>query len=176
VPELAAHLSVPSALEPPWRGPDDDAAAAREAGDPIRLGRRRPHEEAAMEMAPMIDVTFLLLIFFMLTNSMANPAPMDVPEAVHGQGVPMEDQLLILVDQRGRYHLGETANEQSAAGSVDALVGQVDQQVQDSRETLDVIISAHRHSKHRCVRELLEGLASVDGLGEIRLGVKEKLD
>ena len=175
VPELAARLPRPPAPEPPWTEAEDDPAQAREAGDPIRLGRRRRHEEAAMEMAPMIDVTFLLLIFFMLTNSMANPTPMDVPKAVHGQGVPMENQLLILVDQDGSYYLGEAANEQSAA-SLDALVQQVGKNVQASRETLDVIVSAHRHSKHRYVRELLQRLDTVDGLGEIRLGVEEKLD
>lgn len=176
VPELAARLPLAPAPKPSWTEAEEDPAEAREAGDPIRLGQRRRHEEAAMEMAPMIDVTFLLLIFFMLTNSLANPAAMDVPEAVHGQGVPMENQLLILIDQHGSYYLGETATEQSAAVSVDALVQGVRKNVQASRETLDVIVSAHRDCKHRYVRELLEGLGAVDGLGEIRLGVEEKLD
>ena len=50
------------------------------------LKRADDSAEATMDMAPMIDVTFLLLIFFMLTNSLANPSPMVVPEAVHGRG------------------------------------------------------------------------------------------
>ena len=129
-----------------------------------------------MEMAPMIDVTFLLLIFFMLTNSLANPAAMEVPDAVHGRGVNLEGQQLILIDQEGRYYLGDAATEQTAADSLDALVREVGENVRASRQTLDVIVSAHRHCKHRYVRELVEGLGAVEDLGRIQLGVEEKLN
>ena len=47
--------------------------------------KRAPSEEAEIDMTPMIDVTFQLLIFFMLTNSLANPAPIAVAE-VSAQG------------------------------------------------------------------------------------------
>ena len=129
-----------------------------------------------MEMAPMIDVTFLLLIFFMLTNSLANPTAMDVPAAVHGRGVTLEGQQLILIDGNGRYYLGDTANEQTATDSLDALVQEVGQNARQSKAPLDVIVSAHRDVKHRRVRELVEGLAGLDGLGAILLGVEEKLN
>jgi len=173
---------APPVIEPPPISPEaamPEAEAeweAEEARAAVRLARRRPYEEAAMEMAPMIDVTFLLLIFFMLTNSLANPAAMDVPAAVHGRGVTLEGQQLILVDQDGRYYLGDTASEQSAADSLDALVEEVTQNSQESREPLEVIVSAHRDVKHRCVRQLVEGLAAIEDLGQILLGVEEKLN
>src|SRR5687767_6251214 len=47
---------------------------------------KKKYEEAEMDMTPMIDVTFQLLIFFMLTNSLANPAPLEVAEAEYGRG------------------------------------------------------------------------------------------
>jgi len=175
VPELAARLVAPPAPEPVPAGPEEDPAETGQASEPIRLGRRTRYEDAAMEMAPMIDVTFLLLIFFMLTNSLANPAAMDVPEAVHGRGVTLEGQQLILIDQNGGYYLGDTPNHQSAADSLDALVAEVHKNARASKLDLDVIVSAHRDVKHRHVRELLEGLATVEELGEILLGVEEKL-
>lgn len=175
VPELAARLVAPPTTEPVPAGPKEDPAEAGQASEPIRLGQRRRHEEATMEMAPMIDVTFLLLIFFMLTNSLANPAAMDVPEAVHGRGVTLEGQQLILIDENGRYYLGDTATQQTGADSLDALVAEVQKNAQASNTSLDVIVSAHRDVKHRYVRELVEGLATVDGLGQILLGVEEKL-
>ena len=152
---------------------DEDAADAR---SPVRLRRQRSYEEAAMEMAPMIDVTFLLLIFFMLTNSLANPTAMDVPAAVHGRGVTLEGQQLILVDQDGQYYLGETASEQAATDSLGALVEEVGRNAQASTGPLEVIVSAHRDVKHRYVRQLVEGLAAVEDLGPILLGVEEKLN
>jgi biopolymer transport protein ExbD len=176
VPELAARLAVPPAPDPFGADPPDDLPEAGDARDLFEIGRGTPHEEAAMEMAPMIDVTFLLLIFFMLTNSLANPAAMEVPDAVHGRGVTLEGQQLILVDQEGRYYLGDAATEQSAVDSLDALVREVGDNVAASRQTLDVIVSAHRHSKHRYVRELVEGLSALEDLGNIQIGVEEKLN
>ena len=152
---------------------DEDAADAR---SPVRLRRQRSYEEAAMEMAPMIDVTFLLLIFFMLTNSLANPAAMEVPEAVHGRGVTLEGQQLILVDENGQYYLGDAASQQSATDSLDALVNEVEQNARAANRTLEVIVSAHRDVKHRFVRELVEGLSAVEALGPILIGVEEKLN
>ena len=176
VPELAARLALPPAPEPFGTGPQDDLPEAGDARDPFRVGGRTPDEEAAMEMAPMIDVTFLLLIFFMLTNSLANPAAMEVPDAVHGRGVTLEGQQLILVDEEGRYYLGDVATEQTAVDSLEAVVGEVRRNVRANRQTLDVIVSAHRQCKHRYVRELVEGLGAVEDLGRIQLGVEEKLN
>ena len=49
------------------------------------MAKKRPMPEEvateALNMTPMIDVVFQLLIFFMLTNSLANPAPLEVAEA-----------------------------------------------------------------------------------------------
>lgn len=191
VPELAAHLPVAPPAEPSSRtarqsvlqesgGPVAPVATAEdepvEARAPIRLARRRVEEEAAMEMAPMIDVTFLLLIFFMLTNSLANPAAMDVPAAVHGRGVTLEGQQLILVDQDGRTYLGNAPSPEAAADSLDALVKEVAENARTSRQPLEVILSAHRNAKHRHVRKLVEGLAKIGELGPIRLAVEEKLN
>jgi biopolymer transport protein ExbD len=190
VAELAAHLQMPPPEERLSRTdcqsvPQEPAASAEpvatagdepvEARAPIRLARRRVEDDAAMEMAPMIDVTFLLLIFFMLTNSLANPAAMDVPAAVHGRGVTLEGQQLILVDQDGRTYLGSTPSPEAAADSLDALVKEVAENARKSRQPLEVIVSAHRNVKHRHVRELVEGLAKTGELGPIRLAVEEKL-
>ena len=129
-----------------------------------------------MEMAPMIDVTFLLLIFFMLTNTLANPASIAVPEAVHGRGVTLEGQQLILVGERGEYFLGETPTETSRADSLEALVAEVTKNVRATPIVLDVTVSAHKDVKHAHVRKLIEALAAVDDLGQIFIGVEEKLD
>jgi biopolymer transport protein ExbD len=159
------------AEEDDWE--EDDADEPRTGAPP---GLRRLLGEAAMDMAPMIDVTFLLLIFFMLTNSLANPTAIDVPVAMHGRGVTLEGQQLILVDEGGRYYLGETADAESAAGSLEALVAEVAGNAREAPEPLEVIVSAHRDVRHRAVRELVEDLAPIENLGPIRLGVEEELN
>ena len=90
--------------------------------------------------------------------------------------VQHEGQQLILVDQDGQYYLGETASEQAATDSLGALVEEVGRNAQASTGPLEVIVSAHRDVKHRYVRQLVEGLAAVEDLGPILLGVEEKLN
>jgi len=132
--------------------------------------------DVEMEMTPMIDVTFQLLIFFMLTHAMANPPPMDVPEVVYGRGVTLEGQQLILIDSDGKYYLGYSSSPENAAASLDALVAEVRQNARRADTRLDVIVSAHKKSMHGQVRELVERLSAADELGRILLGVEEKMN
>jgi biopolymer transport protein ExbD len=136
--------------------------------------KKRKHDEAEMDMTPMIDVTFQLLIFFMLTNSLANPAPLEVAEAEYGRGVTPEGKQMILIDDKGLYYLGETAVEENVSPNLDALVEEVSRNAAAASAPLEVIITAHRRSKHGLSRELVDRLSSVPNLGNILLGVEEK--
>jgi biopolymer transport protein ExbD len=145
--------------------------------EPAKARRRRPRkrlEESVMDMTPMIDVTFQLLIFFMLSNQLANPNPMEVPEAVYGQGITPDGKQALLVDDQGRYYFGEVNDERNVAPSLDALVRAVDDYASQQNQALDVIISAHKNAKHRHLRELVEGLEKLNNIGVIRVGVEEK--
>jgi len=135
--------------------------------------RRRRLEDTVMDMTPMIDVTFQLLIFFMVTNQMAAATPLDVPEAVHGRGVSPDGMQSILVDDQSGYFLGDSLAEENRAESLDALVTEVASNAQAVDAPLDVIISAHRNSRHVEVRGLMERLGGIDNIGAIRLGVEE---
>jgi len=55
----------------------------------------------ALDLAPLIDVVFLLLIFFMLTSSFTPPSlPLDLPEAGGGQASP-DQPVVVSVDAGG---------------------------------------------------------------------------
>ena len=82
-PRCNEQLTVPAETAPPQVPPRDDAMASGMAGpgDPDaaawaaydeerRAARRRSRtEEDELDLTPMVDVTFLLLIFFMITAS-----------------------------------------------------------------------------------------------------------
>jgi len=174
---------------------EDDFA---EGGPP--QARKRQYEEAEMDMTPMIDCTFQLLIFFMLTNAVANPAPMDVPRVVHGRGVTLEGQQLVLIDADGRYYLGRSADKENLAADLPALVNEVRANVAANRTApaqadgpqdapgqprrsamtdgpgLECIVCAHKKARYTKLRELVEALGKVQGLGPVRIGVEEKLN
>jgi len=64
----------------------------------VSLRRRRAvAEEAEMDITPMIDCTFLLLIFFIVTSKMTADTPIDLPIAKHGGAVVMKESVIITV-------------------------------------------------------------------------------
>ena len=66
--------------------------------DAPTLGHRRRKLDAGdLDITPMIDVTFLLLIFFMVTSTMKPPATADVPPARYGVGTESDEAVTITV-------------------------------------------------------------------------------
>lgn len=55
----------------------------------------------SLDMAPLIDVVFQLLIFFMLSSSFLNPSlKLDLPKALT-QDPPERDRLVLTIDRQG---------------------------------------------------------------------------
>ncbi len=71
---------------------------------------RRPGQES---IVPMINVVFLLLIFFLMTSQIAPPDPIEVTAPTSQSGgepeAPGEDK--VFLDASGVPHLGETRGD-----------------------------------------------------------------
>lgn len=167
---------TPTVNQSRWQGePTDEDDLGIEAPAKARPRKKlRFLEDSAVDMTPMIDVTFQMLIFFMFTNQLANPNPVTVPEAVYGQGVTPDGKQVVLVDEEGRYYLGDNAKEENIEPSLDSLLQKVADNASLSEGPMDVIINAHKDSKHMGTRQLMEKLSEVSNVGQIRLGVEEK--
>ena len=68
--------------------------------------RRRPRLGIRIDMTPMVDVAFLLLIFFMVTTVFRRPLAMEVnlPEAHATVEVPESNVLTVFFDQSGEMY------------------------------------------------------------------------
>jgi biopolymer transport protein ExbD len=172
VPQLAASLPD-GAVHDASAGDAAEIDADRATQWTAQRPRRRA-EEAEMDMTPMIDVTFQLLIFFMLTNHLANPAPTLVPEAAHGRGVDAEGRQAIVIDEHGNYYAGDTIKPDAMVSSLDSLVDEVRLNARAAERPLDVIVSAHKRVKYARLRALVERLGSISNLGKVLIGVEEK--
>jgi biopolymer transport protein ExbD len=78
---------------------------------PRRRMRRMHYGEVGLQIAPMIDVTLLLLFFFMLTGKLTKSAKLfqiNVPTASSGN-VPREmgDRDIINIDENGQLFSGD---------------------------------------------------------------------
>jgi len=167
-------MSLPQSLVPKeeQQGEEDAELDADESSGWTARRLRHRTEDSEIDMTPMIDVTFQLLIFFMLTNTLANSAPVAVPEAAHGRGVSPEGMQMLILDENGRYYFGDKVDEKNLAASLDKLIDEVGKNAGD--QPLNVIVNAHKSAKHGQVRELVEQLGTLSQVGDVKVGVEEK--
>jgi biopolymer transport protein ExbD len=59
----------------------------------------RPPMDDEMDITPMIDLTFLLLIFFILTSKMTGEKTYDIPTAKHGTTVSSKACVSVIVSR-----------------------------------------------------------------------------
>ena len=72
----------------------------------VRQSLRRNGKTAGINIAPLIDMVFILLIFFMVTTSFVKETGIDVQRPAASTAVPKEKgNILIGVDPKGRIFL-----------------------------------------------------------------------
>ena len=82
--------------------------------------QRRSLKKARIEIIPMIDTIFFLLVFFMIsTLSMAQyrGMPVNLPKAASGQQSPAESAA-ITIDKQARLFLNKQAVDKAALGNL----------------------------------------------------------
>ena len=67
-----------------------------------RAKRRSSPSRIQLDMAPMVDLAFLLLTFFMLTTRLITPTAMELDFPKPGKTGKAENVLTVLIDDRGR--------------------------------------------------------------------------
>lgn len=149
---------------------DDDFA-------PVIPRRPLPRDDN-LDMTPMIDVTFLLLIFFLVSSVPDVQAALDLPKAEHGVGVGKRAALVISVAQpdEGAGVAVYFADQKSGAaltGDRDAQEAAVRRAVEDAvgKGTTEVLIQAERRVRYRDVSRLVRA-ASLPGV-TVSLAVTE---
>jgi len=75
---------------------DDDVA------EPVlRLGSRNREDDVEMDITPMIDVTFLLLIFFLVSSHMSAEQAVSLPEARAGSPISATNSVVLVLTKSG---------------------------------------------------------------------------
>ena len=71
--------------------------------------RRQRTDEPDINLTPLIDVVFLLLIFFMVSTTFKRDAELavELPEASAEPAVREQNILELVIDAQGRYFLGD---------------------------------------------------------------------
>ena len=129
---------------------------------------RASRREATVELTPLIDVVFLLLIFFMVSTSFVQNQALnvDLPQA-NGDAQPNEDLIInVVVQQNGRYEIeGSIVVDTSLQGLAKTLQAVVEKNAA-RRTSLPVVISADATATHQSVVRVMDACAQV-GLTQI---------
>ena len=105
-----------------WKGIDDTDDDEEEP--PVAFGKKEKIPEDELDMTPMVDVTFLLLIFFMVTASFTlqkslpqPPASSDEASMNVQQEEEAKDYVEVIIDQNNTYYVTSRGEEEREAPS-----------------------------------------------------------
>jgi biopolymer transport protein ExbD len=123
-------------------------------------------DEPEINLTPLIDVVFLLLIFFMVSTTFEHQSriQIELPEATADAAAEEEDKLEILVDAQGRYFIGD---QQVINSELKTLMTAIRKAV-GNRGELPVTIRADANTPHQAVIRVLDATSQL-GLTHISL-------
>ena len=127
------------------------------------------NEEASFEMAPMIDMVFLLLVFFMMASQMAQlqNIKMDIPEATKAV-VPKE--------RPNRWVVNINADGDIFEGMKPIDIKQLSKRVAEEvkiNPKVKVYLRADMNTKHKEVKKVMAAMAKA-GVSDFIFGVYVK--
>jgi biopolymer transport protein ExbD len=138
----------------------------------MNFRRHRRREDWGVDLTPLIDVVFLLLIFFMVSTTFIRETQLriDLPEA-SGQPADQEpDTIEITVDARGDYSVDDRLLLRS---DLETLLRALEEVVEGrTRKEQRVIITADANASHQSVVRAMDAAGKV-GLSRISITTRQ---
>jgi len=125
----------------------------------MRFRRSTRQEEVQVNLTPLIDVVFLLLIFFMVSTTFTRETKLEIDlpesssEAVLGDERPLE----ILVDASGNYAVNNTPLLRNDSDSLKQALAEVAGQNRDQT----VIITGDAEAPHQAMIFVLDAVGQM---------------
>jgi len=152
---------------------NDDMAHDEHA--PQRM--RGTKSEDDMDLTPMVDVTFLLLIFFMITAAFALQKSIEVPPVQEDEAAPTQtvddlekDSIVVRIDGDNIFWIGAPRwpDEQKAMGPQEMRAKLREARGADNSGPAKMLVQANGDTRHQFVVAALDAGSGV-GMEEIRL-------
>jgi biopolymer transport protein ExbD len=140
--------------------------------------RKTKTENADLDITPMIDITFLLLAFFIMVSKMDPQASVDLPPAKYGQSVPEKNCVVFIVKQGAtpetpNIYRGRAAKDDELITATDPIEreGQVadyvESRLSSAPQIQAILIKAEGDVRTGAVETIKRGIAGSD-LGKTR--------
>lgn len=141
----------------------------------MNFRHRQRRDETTIELTPLIDVVFLLLIFFLITTSFVRPKednrsaqiPVNLPSGTSGKSLSEGERLILTVTEEGDIQLedgtiveGETLAEQLGS-------------LYETNPEASILLRGDTSAKHGRVVEILDTVKA-SGFTEVNLVIDSK--
>jgi len=160
-PEFAAYL--PPVLLP---GAEDAAEALEPLEPALPRTRKRDDDDEDVDMIPLIDISLVLLIFFMMTTTVAAISRITVPDMSNATKIDASPETLVLyLDKEGKdtvtYGIGEGTTSPSGADAdltEAGLFERLDVKLAGLTRPAKVRIAAHKGLAYDVVERVMKEL------------------
>jgi biopolymer transport protein ExbD len=126
--------------------------------------RRREAEDDDVDMIPLIDVSLVLLIFFILTSAVSSMSPIDVPAIKSGMEFSDDkDALTVQIDLRDngeayfalQVGTGAIERDNNNLDTINELRARLDAVLSNAAAVPEARIAANKKVKHARVQEVM---------------------
>jgi biopolymer transport protein ExbD len=144
------------------------------------LGLRRPRRRAGIriDMTPMVDVAFLLLIFFMVTTVFRQPLAMEVnmPEPGAKVEVPQSNVLTVYIDADDRMYYKVGTGPLTPVGW-DALIPLFREQAQANPDLI-ILVKINGDARYERMVDMMDTLdeAHMERFSLVRMTAQDSAD
>lgn len=128
--------------------------------------KRSREDEPGLGTAPLVDVVFLLLIFFMLTThfDLASGIRVRLPRATQRIVEQDKDKITLVMDSQGRIYLkGKQLKDKDLERRLHVLV--------EKKDVMDLVLQADKDARHGRVVQVMD-LAKQAGMRSIIIAAR----
>lgn len=140
------------------------------------MNLRPGHKEETVEvnLTPLIDVVFLLLIFFMVTTTFDKHARLKVslPESSAKTTQQQSEPLVLSIDAKGNYFLNERQLVNQQLGTLKQALKKVISQDNKDYKDVALVLRADANTPHQSVVRAMDA-ASQLGLSKLSIATVE---
>jgi len=136
----------------------------------VKLRRTSSEDEPSVNLTPLIDVVFILLIFFMVSTTFQRESEIkiELPEASSEPVEEKEDVLEIVIDIEGHYFIDE---QQVVNTELETLKTAIQKFLGEQTE-MPVVIRADRNTPYESVVRAMDATAQL-GLVKMSLATNQ---
>ncbi|MFT6028776.1 MAG: biopolymer transport protein ExbD [Oleiphilaceae bacterium] len=116
--------------------------------------KRQVDQNVAVDLTPMIDVVFLLLIFFMVSTTFTKESHLeiDLPQSSAEPAKPAIDEIEVVINAAGEY----SVNDRSLVNNQEDTLKRAVEKLSEGKNNIPFIITADAKTQHEYVVRVMD--------------------